>query len=99
MTEPKIIYRKDGSLSSLQGREAVELMRVQTIISGINMNIRTNGQMVLTRGATITKLLGMASGYTGKKYSSRKKEDKERAIADLTVWFNNMKSTIPTETI
>lgn len=98
MTEPKITYRKDGSLSSLQGREAVELMRVQTIISGINMNIRTGGKMVLTRGATITKLLDMATGYTGKKYSSRKPADKEQAVKDLTVWFNNMKSTIPTET-
>jgi hypothetical protein len=96
--EPKITYRADGSLQSLEGRDAVQLMRVQTIITGIRMNIQTNGQMVLTRGATITRLLTMATEYTGQKYSSRKLADKERAITDLTVWFNNMKSTIPTET-
>lgn len=98
MNSPKITYNKDGSLLALDGREAVELMRVQTIIMGIKMNISTNGAMVLTRGATITKLLTMASSYTGSKYSARKQADKERAIADLQVWFNNMKSTIPTET-
>lgn len=95
MSEPMITYNKDGSLSSLTGREAVELMRVQTIITGIKMNIRTGGKMQLTRGATITKLLKMAGDYTGKTY---KRSEKQQAMDDLNVWFNNMKSTIPTQT-
>ncbi len=95
MSEPHITYAKDGSLRSLVGRDAVSLMRVATIISGIKMNIATGGQMILTRGATITKLLTMATEYTGQKYGPRKAGEKERAIKDLEVWLQTMKSTIP----
>lgn len=93
--ESKIVYNKDGSLSALVGADAVSLMRVRTIMSGIEMNIKTNGQMILTRGATITKLLTMATEYTGQKY---KRTEKERALKDLKVWFETMKSALPTET-
>jgi hypothetical protein len=95
MSEPHITYNQDGSLSCLSGKEAVDLMRVQTIISGIRMNIATNGQMQLTRGATITLLLKLAGEYTGQVY---KRSQKQKAMDDLTVWFNNMKSTIPSST-
>jgi hypothetical protein len=95
MTEPMITYNKDGSLSCLTGKEAVELMRVQTIRMGIKMNIQTGGKMMLTRGATITNLLKMAGQYTGKTYT---RSQKQQALDDLNMWFNNMKSTIPTET-
>lgn len=92
MSEPEIQYNKDGSLRALIGREAVDLMRVQTIISGIRMNIATGGKLMLTRGATITRLLQLAGEYTGKSY---KRSEKQEAMDDLRVWFNNMKSTIP----
>lgn len=97
-TQPLITYNKDGSLCSLEGADAMQLMRVQTIISGIAMNLATGGQMQLTRGVTITKLLTMATEYTGKKYSARNDSEKQCAMMDLQVWFNLMKSTIPTTT-
>ena len=93
--ESKIIYRPDGSLSTLVGKDAVELMRVQTIIQGIKMHVRTNGRMQITRGFGIMKLLGMATQYTGQKY---KRTEAEKAMADLNVWFQTMKSALPTET-
>jgi hypothetical protein len=98
MNQPHITYRKDGSLAALDGREAVELMRVATIISGIKMNIKTGGKMQLTRSAIIGSLLKMAEPYTGQKYSSRKTADKQKAVSDLEVWLANMKSTIPSST-
>lgn len=98
MNQPLITYRPDGSLSSLSGKEAVDLMRVQTIISGIAMNLKTGGKMQITRIATIGNLLKMATEYTGKKYSSRNDGDKQCAMIDLQLWFELMKSTIPTET-
>lgn len=98
MNEPLITYRPDGSLSSLSGFDAMSLMRVQTIISGIAMNLATNGKMQVTRSATIGALLTMATEYTGKKYSSRNDGDKQCAMIDLQLWFELMKSTIPTET-
>lgn len=93
--EPSITYRKDGSLSTLNGKEAVDLMRVQTIIMGIKMHVSSGGRMQITRGMSIMKLLGLAFQYSGNKY---KRTECEKAIADLQVWFNNMKSTIPEET-
>lgn len=96
--EPKIIYNPDGSLSTLVGREAVDLMRLQTVISGIRMNIQTGGKMQLTRSATISNLIKIAETYTKKKYNFRKAADKQQAMDDLTDYFNLLKSTIPTET-
>ena len=89
----EIVYNKDGSLAALNGKDAIQLMRVQTIMSGIRLNIATNNKMQLTRGATITRLLSMASEYTGKKY---KRTQKQEALDDLNVWFQTMKSALPT---
>lgn len=98
MQQPHITYRANGELSSLSGKEAVELMRVQTIISGIAMNLLSGGKMQLTRTATIGNLLKLATTYTGKKYSSRNDGDKQCAMIDLQLWFALMKSTIPEST-
>lgn len=89
-----IVYNKDGSLAALHGKDAVHLMRVQTIISGIRMNIATNGRMQLTRGAGITKLLALAGQYTGKTY---KRTQRQEAMDDLKVWFDTMKAALPHE--
>lgn len=94
MNDDKIVYNKDGSLSALHGKDAVSLMRVATIICCLKMAIATNGRMILTRGATPTRLLQMATEYTGQKY---KRTEKERAIQDLKVWMETMKSALPTE--
>jgi hypothetical protein len=51
---------------SLSGRDAVEVYRAATIRSGLQMYVSTG--MLLTRGMTITKLMALASEYTGKKY-------------------------------
>jgi hypothetical protein len=95
MTDDKIVYNKDGTLRALVGKDAVHLMRIQTIISGLRMSISTGGKMILTRGATPTKLLQLASEYTGKKY---KRTQKQQAIDDLQIFFNNLKSSLPEET-
>jgi len=67
-------------------------MQVNTIISGLVLSIETNGRMILTRGATPTKLLKMAEGYTGKKYKRTQKQD---AINDLKEWRSLMLSALP----
>lgn len=95
MSEAEIIYNKDGSLSALVGRDAIELMRVQTIISGIRMNIQSGGKMQLTRGANITRLLQLAGQYTGKTY---KRSQKQQAMDDLQKWFAEMKAALPQTT-
>ena len=94
MTEKaEIHYNPDGSLSALVGKDAVELMRVQSIIQGIKLHIKSG--VMITRGMGITKLLALATIYTGKKY---KRTEGEQAMQDLNVWFQTMKSSIPTIT-
>lgn len=92
MSEPSIDYRKDGSLSSLQGKEAVDVYRVAQLMSSIRMMVKTNGRLIPTRGFTMKKALTMATSYTGVSY---KRTEAEKAIADLKVWLETMKSTIP----
>ncbi len=72
--------------------DATELYRALQLRSGIKLH-KSCG-MMLTRGLTITKLFGMAGHYTGQKY---KRGEHDRAIADLTVWIETMKSALPIE--
>ena len=81
-----------GELSALVGRDAVALMRVQTILMGIKMHVKSGGRMMITRGMGITKLLALASQYTGNKY---KRTETEKALDELNVWFQTMKSSLP----
>ena len=83
-----ITVRPDGSLSSLDGKEAVNLMRIRTIMSGLKMNIETGGKMILTRGATPRRLLDMASPITGIKHYKNTLAGKTQAIEDLTAAFD-----------
>jgi hypothetical protein len=95
MTQPLITYNKDGSLSSLSGREAVDLMRIQSCIMGIRLHIESEGRIQITRGMGIMKLLKIAESYTKKSY---KRTQGDAAITDLSHYFQLLKSTIPTET-
>ena len=91
-----IFYNKDGSLNALVGKDAVHLMRVQTIISGLRMNIATGGRMMITRGFGPKRLLAVASEYTGRTY---KMSEKQLAMDHLKVWFDEMKAALPQETV
>lgn len=84
--------RKDGSLAMAVGHDAVRVMQVNAIITGLDMYIKTGGKMILTRGATPTRLLKMAESYTGKKYKRTQKQD---AINDLKEWRSLMMSALP----
>ena len=50
--------------------------------------------MIPTRGMTITKMLQRAGEITGKKY---KRGQHDAAIADLTVWIDAAKASLPVE--
>lgn len=89
MTNPSFSYHKDGSLSVASGREAVECVRVATLMSAIGL---LKHGIQPTRGFTMKKALDMATTYTAKSY---KRTEAETARADLKVWLENMKSTIP----
>lgn len=86
---PSFSYHADGSLSCATGREAVECVRVATLMSAIGL---LSKGIQPTRGFTMKRGLDMATHYTGKTY---KRSQAEAARADLKVWLETMKSTIP----
>jgi hypothetical protein len=88
MNESYIGVGKNGA-TSFVGRDAVELLRVVTLRSGLSL--LKNG-IIPTRGLTITKALAIATSYTGKKY---KRTEIEKAREDLKVWADNMSAALP----
>lgn len=77
--------------------DAVHLMRAKTIQVGIEMYIRTNGRMLMTRTATIGNLLKAATSITHKAYKVRTKTDHAQAVEDLRVWIETLKAALPVE--
>lgn len=74
------------------GPDAVDYFRARTLKSAIQMYVKSGGQIIPTRGVGITKMLAMASEYTGNKY---KRTEAVRAIDELSVWIATMQSAIP----
>lgn len=87
----EIGYNKKGDAVSFVGRDAVEVFRVATLKSAIAL---LSKGIMPTRGLTMKKALAMAKQYTGQDY---KRGEHERAMQDLTVWIQTMKSAIPTK--
>lgn len=91
MDDNVVVTNKAGEVTSLVFRDAVDLMRVVVLCSSIAMYRRSNGRIIPTRGMGITRMLSMASQYTGQKY---KRSEIIRAEEDLKVWVEMMKSSL-----
>jgi hypothetical protein len=79
--------------TTIVGHDATMLYRAIVLRSSIKLYAATG--MIPTRGVTITKMLAMASEYTGKRY---KRGQYAEAQADLNVWIETMKSAMPVTT-
>jgi hypothetical protein len=75
------------------GADAVDLYRLMQIRSGIRLH-KSSG-MLLTRGATITKLLAMVTAVTQKPYKGKTKHD--AALADLDQRIAALQASMPIE--
>jgi hypothetical protein len=95
MSDADITISKAGFVA-FRGTDAVHLLRVRTIMSGIKLHLSTGGKMKLTRGSSITKLLELASTYTGKDY---KRTQAAQAWDDLNIWSLNMASGLKIEQV
>lgn len=89
MTESSITIGKGHT--TFVGPDATNLYRAAVIRSALRL--LTQG-IKPTRGATMTGTLKLVQGYTGKTY---KRTEAERAMADLTVWIETMKSALPVD--
>jgi hypothetical protein len=66
--------------------EQINMLRLSMIIKAMEIHIKTDGRMKLTRTATPANLRVMASEYTGKTYP-RSRNGLEMALNDLkTIW-------------
>lgn len=92
MNDSHIVIGKNGGMS-FNGPDAVDLFRLVTIKHSIKMH-RDLG-MIPTRGMTITRLLAIVSGYTGKAYKGKNKHND--AMADLEARIAALKASMPIE--
>jgi hypothetical protein len=81
-------FGKGGVLFA--GPDAIELFRAATLKSALSL---LKVGITPTRGLSGTKALAMVKRYTGETY---KRGEFDRAIKDLIVWIETMKSAIPT---
>lgn len=79
-----------GGGISCVGRDAVNLYRAVTLRQALALYARTG--MRLTRGASPTAMLIMATEYTGKAY---KRGAYIQAAADVQTWIDTMKAGLP----
>jgi hypothetical protein len=88
-TDPTLVHiHKDGGFS-LTG-DAIPMFRVITLKGAIKLHRQTG--LIPTRGVTISKMLAMAGEITGEKY---KRGQHERAEADLQLWIDAAKASMP----
>jgi hypothetical protein len=81
----------DNGGTMFAGNDAVHLYRAAVVRSSLGL---LQKGIQPTRGMTMTKVLKLVTYYTGKTY---KRTESNKAIDDLTVWIETMKSAIPVE--
>ena len=88
MNTDHIKVSKSGT--SYSGHDAVMLYRAAALKGFIGLYAKCG--VIPTRGVTITKMLAMATEYTGRKY---KRGQYAEAQEDLHQWIEAMKAAIP----
>ena len=63
------------------------LFRLVTLKQALKIHVRTEGRMKLTRTATPTMMLKMASEYTGKRY---RRGEQAQALTDIQQVLDNL---------
>jgi hypothetical protein len=80
---------KNDQITSYIGPDATHLFQARTLV--ISLKALQKG-FTLTRGATPTRMLALASTFTDKKY---KRGEYDRAINDVQIWINTMECALP----
>jgi len=88
MADSGINYGKGGTM--IYGPDGMKFFRAVTLASSLSLYAKT--KMLPTRGVTVSKMLAMASEFTGKKY---KRTQVEQAAADVREWAQAMKAALP----
>lgn len=81
----------DGGVT-LYGPDAMKWMKAIALRSSLKFYAKTG--MKMTRVATPTMMLTMASEFSGKPY---KRGEYDKAVADLDKWIETMRYALPCE--
>ena len=87
-----LIRIKDGKCVAFVGPDAMRYIQAETLASALKLYVNSNGRIIPTRGFGITKMLELATQYTGKKY---KRSEATKAAEDVKVWADEMKAALP----
>jgi hypothetical protein len=93
MDNSHITVTKNGGMC-FAGPDATRLYAAMQIKSFIGLYQKCG--MIPTRGMTITRMLEAATRYTGQTY---KRGQASKAMDDLTIWIETMKSALPVEVL
>lgn len=85
------IVLHNGGGASLTGHDAILFMRAAVLASSLKLYAKT--RILPTRGVTLTKMLAMATTFTGKKY---RRTEIMTAHEDVLQWSREMRDAIPT---
>ena len=80
---------KESTITSYVGSDATHLFQARTLI--IMLKYIQKGFRLTSEGSP-TKLLKLASSFTGKKY---KRGQYDEAITDVQIWVNTMECALP----
>ena len=80
----------NGRPLCFHGPDATAYFRARTVMASIILYQKTGLQP--TRGVGITRLLAIASEYTGKRY---RRGQADAAVADLKIWTETMLAALP----
>lgn len=89
MSDSSVTLHRDGGIT-FSGPDATLLYTAITLRTSIRLFSNTG--IKPTRGYTGPMMLGAATQVTGKAY---KRGQYAQAVADLTVWIDNMKTALP----
>lgn len=92
IADQSYLTMRDGKITGYIGPDAANLFRAITLKFGLDLYVATKGAVIPTRGLTITRMLKMATEYSGKEY---KRGGAPLAIDDLEKWIDAMRAALP----
>jgi hypothetical protein len=91
MDDDSFIGVDNGECRSFVGPDAVNYVRAVYLANSLKLYAKA--KIIPTRGVTATKMLAMATGYSGKAY---KRGQYVEAANDVQKWADEMKAALPT---
>lgn len=91
----EIVHHRGGT--TIKGPDAMRYFHGVQVQHAITLYIKTQGRIIVTRGATISRLLALATTFTSKQYKNTPAGRME-AEKDMQNWTATMRAALPERT-